>query len=99
MGSEPVTEEHIYQISPDVGRDWKDVLRNLSMKEKAIENLSEDYKHDKITEQCIQGLLKWKELDPQLATIKKLAITLRHVGCFDALQTLRNYKESNISDF
>ena len=89
LGSDPVTQYHIYEISPDVGRDWKDLLRSLSMKEKVIENLSEDYKHDKISEQCIQGLIQWKELDPQLATIKTLAIALHHVGCFDALQTLR----------
>ena len=60
------------------------------MKEKVIENLSEDYKRDKITEQCFQGLIQWKRLDPQLATIKVLATALRQVGCFDALQTLRN---------
>ena len=62
------------------------------MREKVIENLSEDYKHDKITEQCIQGLLKWKEL-AQLATIKILAIALRRVGCFEALQTLCEIQE------
>jgi len=90
LGSEPVTEEHIHQISPDVGRDWKDVLRSLSMKEKLIENLSADYKYEKITEQCIQGLLKWKELESELATIKILAVALLRARCFDALQTLQN---------
>ena len=90
LGSEPVTEEHIYQISPDVGRDWKNVLRSLSMKAKAIENLSEDHKHEEITEQCIRGLLKWKELKSELATIKILAGALLHARCFDALQTLQN---------
>ncbi|XP_020601650.1 uncharacterized protein LOC110040726 isoform X2 [Orbicella faveolata] len=94
LGSEPVTEEQIYQISPDVGRDWKDLLRRMSMKEKAIENLKEDFKNDKITEQCIQGLLKWKELDPKLGTVKNLAIALHDVGCLDALQTLRKQQEA-----
>ena len=89
LGSELVTEEHIYLISPDVGRNWKDLLRGLSIKEKAIENLSLDLKHETINEQCIQGLIKWKERDPQLATIKTLAIALRNVGCFDALRTLQ----------
>ena len=100
LGSEPVTEQLIYQISPDVGRDWKDLLRSLSMKAKVIENLSEDHKHEKIAEKCILGLLQWKELDPQLATIKNLATALRHVGCYDALQTLRKSvnDESNIND-
>ena len=92
MGSELVTEEHIYLISPDVGRDWKDLLRGLSIKEKAIENLSLDLKHETINEQCIQGLIKWKERDPQLATIKTLAIALRNVGCFDALLTLQKLR-------
>lgn len=90
LGSEPVTEKHIYHISPSVGSDWKDVLRSLSMKEKAIENLSADHKYDKITEQCIQGLLKWKELEAESATIKILAGALLHARCFDALQTLQN---------
>jgi len=90
LGSEPVTEEHIYQISPDVGRDWKNVLRRLSMKKKAIENLSADYKYEKSTEQCVQGLLKWKELEPESATTKILAGALLRVRCFDALQTLQN---------
>ena len=94
-GSEPVTEEHIYEISPDVGRNWKDLLRNLSIKEKTIENLSVDFMHDKITEQCIQGLMKWKERDPQLATIKTLAIALRNVDCFDALLTLQKLQWIN----
>jgi len=100
LGSEPVTEQLIYQISPDVGRDWKDLLRSLSMKAKVIENLSEDHKHEKIAEKCILGLLQWKELDPQLATMKNLATALRHVGCYDALQTLRKSvnDESNIND-
>jgi len=88
--SEPVTDKHIYEISTNVGRDWKDLLRSLSMKEKVIETLSEDYKHDKSTEKCIQGLLKWKQLDPQSATIKTLATALRQVGCLEALKTLRN---------
>ena len=92
LGSEPVTEEHIYEISPDVGRDWKDLLRSLSIKEKTIENLSVDFKHETITEQCIQVLIKWKERDPQLARIKTLAIiiiALRKVGCFEALRALQ----------
>ena len=89
LSTEPVTEEHIYQISPDVGRNWKDLLRSLSMKEKAIENLSVDFTHSKITEQCIQGLIKWKELSPQSATIRTLALALREAGCFDALKTLQ----------
>ncbi|XP_020623044.1 uncharacterized protein LOC110060594 isoform X1 [Orbicella faveolata] len=94
LGREPVTDELIYQISPDVGRDWKNLLRIMSLKEKVIENLSEDHKYDKITEQCIQGLLKWKELDPQLATIKNLAIALHHTNCFDALQTLQKQQRA-----
>lgn len=68
------------------------------MKEKVIENLSEDYKYDKIAEKCFQGLLKWKQSGPELATVKKLAIALRQLRCFDALQKLRNCDESNISD-
>jgi len=92
LGNGPVTEKHIYEISHDVGCDWKDLLRSLSMKEKVIENLSEDYKHEKITELCIQGLLKWKQLDPESATIKNLAIALVHARCFDALQTLRKLR-------
>jgi len=98
LGNEPVTDEHIYEISPNVGRHWKDLLRSLFKKEKVIENLSEDFKYENITEKCIQGLLKWKELDPQSATIKTLATALRQVGCFDALEKLRNYDESNITD-
>ena len=92
LGTEQVTEDHIYQISPDVGRNWKDLLRNLSMKEKAIENLSVDFTHAKITEQCIQGLIKWKELNPQSATIRTLALALRDAGCFDALKTLQKLR-------
>ena len=92
LRSEPVTEGRIYQISSDVGRKWKDLLRSLSIKEKTIENLSVDFKHETITEQCIQGLIKWKDLDPQLATIKTLAIALRNVGCFDALRTLQKLR-------
>jgi len=59
------------------------------MRKKVIENLSEDYKNEKSAEKCIQGLLKWKELHPESATIKNLAIALNHVGCFDALQSLK----------
>ena len=92
LGSEPVTEEHIYQISPDVGRNWKDLLRNLAIKEKTIENLSVDFMHEKITEQCIQGLIKWKHRDPQQVSIKTLGTALRNVGCFDALQTFREQR-------
>ena len=92
LGSKPVTEAHIYQISPDVGRNWKDLLRNLSIKEKTIENLSVDFMHEKITEQCIQGLIEWKHRDSQLATIKTLATALRNVGCFDALRTLQKQR-------
>ena len=92
LGSEPVTEEQIYEISPDVGRNWKDLLRNLSIKEKTIENLSVDFMHEKITEQCIQGLIKWKHRDPQLATVKTLATALRNVGCFDALRTFQKQR-------
>jgi len=92
LGTEPVTEEHIYQISPDVGRNWKDLLRSLSVKERTIENISVDFTHAKITEQCIQGLIKWKELSPQSATIKTLALALREVGCFDALKTLQKLR-------
>jgi len=64
------------------------------MKEKVIENLREDYKHDKSTEKCIQGLLQWRELDPQLATFKNLANALHYVGCFDALQTLQKQQRA-----
>ena len=92
LGTKPVTEEHIYQISPDVGRNWKDLLRSLSVKEKTIENLSVDFTHAKITEQCIQGLIKWKELSPQSATIKTLALALRDVRCLDALKTLHKLR-------
>ena len=92
LGSEPVTNEHIYQISPEVGRNWKDLLRRLSMKEKVIENVCEDYKQ--CIEKCIQGLLKWKELDPESATIKNLAIALHRVSCFDALQSLQTQQEA-----
>jgi len=92
LGTESVTEEHIYQISPDVGRSWKDLLRSLSVKEKTIENLSVDFTHAKITEQCILGLIKWKELSPHSATIKTLALALRDVGCFDALRTLQKLR-------
>ena len=94
LGSEPVTDDHIYEISPEVGRNWKDLLRRLSMKAKVIENLSVDHKHEEITEQCIQGLLKWRELDPQLATFKNLANALHYVGCFDALQTLQKQQRA-----
>ena len=59
------------------------------MEEEDIENLSEDYKYDKVTEQCIKGLIQWQALDPQLATIKALAIALRHVRCLGALRALR----------
>ena len=83
-------ERVIYQISPEIGRNWKDLLRSLSIKEKTIENLSVDLMRETVTEQCIQGLIKWKDRNPQLATIKTLAIALRNVGCFDALRTLQN---------
>ena len=91
LGNEPVTEDHIYRISPEIGRNWKGLLRSLSIKEKAIENLSVDLMRETITEQCIQGLIKWKDRNPQVATIKTLAIALRNVGCFDALRSLQNW--------
>jgi len=89
LRTEPVKDDLIYQISPDVGRFWKNLLRRLSIKKKVIENLSEDHKNDKSTEKCIQGLLKWKELDPESATIKNLAIALRQVGCYHAFRSLK----------
>lgn len=89
---EMVTEELCHYISPYIGSNWRDVLRNLSMNEVTIRNLEEDHKSYGVVEKCYLGLLRWKEsVGPQLATIKKLCRALHiTVGCSKALEVLRH---------
>ena len=86
---EPVTQDHCCGISSQVGTNWKNVLRKLSLDEIIIQNLEEDHKNDKVVEKCYQGLLEWrKRVGPRNATTKKLCEALRLVGCSEALKTL-----------
>ena len=86
---EPLTQDHCHCLSPQVGTNWKDVLRKLSVDEIIIQNLDEDYKNCKVAEKCYQGLLEWRKIvGPKNATTKKLCDALRLVGCSEALKTL-----------
>lgn len=81
-----MTENLCFCIRTDVGGKWKDVLRNLSVREAIIRNLDEDNKDTSVAQQCYQGLLAWKDLfGPQEATIKKLFDALHLVGRSEAL--------------
>lgn len=85
---EPVTESQCHCISSLVGGEWKNLLRNLGVKDRpTIENVDEDYR--RVNEKCYQGLLRWMEsCGTQTATTKKLCNALRKTGCTKALEAL-----------
>ena len=92
---EMVTEDHCLRICNDIGAQWKPVLRHLSLKEKALENLDEDYKNCKVSEKCYQGLLEWVRNGSQKPTTRTLCKALRLAGCSEALETLSKEGMSN----
>lgn len=66
------------------------------MDDTTIRNLDEDYKHCEVAEKCYQGLLKWiNSVGPEEATVKRLCDVLQKVGCFKALEALRNVPHQN----
>ena len=91
--NEPVTERHCRCIYQQVGGNWRDVLRNLSIAEVTIERLHEDYRGN-VAEKFYQGLLAWSR-GTQRATTKKLCKALHLAGCSEALEKLSKEGMSN----
>ena len=75
----------------------KTFCETWAIKEKTIENLSVDFMHEKITEQCIQGLIKWKHRDPQQVSIKTLGTALRKRGLLRCASNLPGTTMNHIS--
>ncbi|XP_031567582.1 uncharacterized protein LOC116302432 [Actinia tenebrosa] len=73
-------EDTFLEIAGKVPKMWKELGRALKINENKLDEIEQDYKHDRVREQAYQMLLAWRESFPEYCTLSSLSEGLCKIG-------------------
>ncbi|XP_071842536.1 uncharacterized protein [Apostichopus japonicus] len=86
--SSPVEDATLWDLSKEIPKEWKNVGRNLGLKEPELCNLERDYTNQEHKETVYQMLLYWKKRTGSQATYTVLGEALEAAGRRDLREKL-----------
>ncbi|XP_071842505.1 uncharacterized protein [Apostichopus japonicus] len=86
--SSPVEDATLWDLSKEIPKEWKNVGRNLGLKEPELCNLERDCTNQEHKETVYQMLLTWKQKNGSQATYRVLGEALEAAGRRDLREKL-----------
>ena len=81
-------KKEITFLSKSLGRDWKNLVRELSVSESTIEDMINEYRS--VREQILQCLLSWQLEEQEGATKERLITALKGIERNDLVVLLED---------